>query len=158
MKYNLSMSYLNHQMIIMHKYFNVPRVKHSCYEATTKNNTFYHSIILSVLIPQSQSISYEERRYCSYSSNTCIRTQHINRMESCTPRTQYSSNSSSMFLPKTSFKTQFFISILILFQCLAVSLPREYFPAKSFRRRKVQLMMMIIIMYIGYIKCVWIDQ
>ena len=152
------MSYLNHQLVIIQKYFNVPRVKHSVYEATTKNCTFYHSIILSVLIPQSQSISYEERRYCSYSLSTCIRTQHINRMESCTPRTQYNSNSSSMFLPKTSFKTQFFISISILYHGHAVSLPREYFPAKSFRRRKVQLIMMIIILYTRYIKCVWIDQ
>ena len=50
------MSFLNHRMIIMHKYFYVPRVKYSCFEATKKTTHFiivlffpylYHSLSLS---------------------------------------------------------------------------------------------------------------
>ena len=84
------MTYLNHQQVEMHKYFNVPRVKHSCYEATTKNNTFHYRYYFFPYFYHSYYCIYcEGRRYCGYSQNTCIRTEHINRMESCTPCTQY---------------------------------------------------------------------
>ena len=90
-------------MIILHKYFNVPRVKHSYYKATSKTTHFISSQVLfhPVLLPQ--LLLYVQQREKILQLQPKHMYTLIAHKQDGILHTMYIVlfNSSSMFLPRT---------------------------------------------------------